>query len=291
MARYREKLAAQDRRYLLVRRKSTPSLRRKRLELGSLTASSTTPSDQKPREEKSVPYQDPRYRTLLKTKGSYMDKSELDIIDANKNKARTLAIFSAKTLEVLVESVNEGWNNSIPLLRPHISFFIAIYYIYFPFLTCEVKCGAVALNIIDRQNAYSITLTVRAIVELFQLVKREQELYQQILAFSISYDHRSTTFYRHPIHTFDFTVLEDRIRFIINKLPSDFDFEVLLLPEEFGLSQDLESYYLSRLFIELESLPKKRRSYLGIVNTGDITPNTLFTRQGGSKKPRRSAVK
>jgi hypothetical protein len=29
------------------------------------------------------------------------------------------------------------------------SFFIATYYIYFPFLTYEVKCGAAALNIAD----------------------------------------------------------------------------------------------------------------------------------------------
>jgi hypothetical protein len=29
------------------------------------------------------------------------------------------------------------------------SFFMATYYMYFPFLTCEVKCGAAALNITD----------------------------------------------------------------------------------------------------------------------------------------------
>ena len=47
------------------------------------------------------------------------------------------------------------------------SFFKATYYMYFPFLTCEVKCGAAALEIADRQNAYSMTLAVRGIVELF----------------------------------------------------------------------------------------------------------------------------
>jgi hypothetical protein len=31
-----------------------------------------TPSDQKPREEKTEPYQDPRYKTLLETKGSFI---------------------------------------------------------------------------------------------------------------------------------------------------------------------------------------------------------------------------
>jgi hypothetical protein len=93
--------------------------------------------------------------------------------------------------------------------------------VYFPFLTCEVKCGAAALDVADRQNAHSMTLAVRGVVELFRLAKREKELHQEILAFSISHDHRTvriygdypiidgnkTTFYRHPIHTFDFTAL------------------------------------------------------------------------------------
>jgi len=48
---------------------------------------------------------------------------------------------------------------------------------YFPFLTCEVKCGTAALNIVDRQNAHSITLAVRGVVRLFKLVKYEKELY------------------------------------------------------------------------------------------------------------------
>ncbi|KAK4031685.1 hypothetical protein C8A01DRAFT_41869, partial [Parachaetomium inaequale] len=50
-------------------------------------------------------------------------------------------------------------------------FFMATYYMYFPLLACEVKCGAAALEIADRQNAYSMTLAVRGIVELFRAVK------------------------------------------------------------------------------------------------------------------------
>lgn len=90
---------------------------------------------------------------------------------------------------------------------------------YFPFLTCEVKCGAAALDIADRQNAHSMTIAVRGIVELYRAVKREKELNQEIIAFSISHDHSAvriyghyavidkgeTTFYRHPIKKFDFT--------------------------------------------------------------------------------------
>ena len=95
---------------------------------------------------------------------------------------------------------------------------------YFPFLTCEVKCGAAALDIADRQNAHSMTLAVRAVVELFRAVKREDEVNQQILAFSISHDHQSVRiyghyavvdgkdakYYRHPIRKFDFTELDGK---------------------------------------------------------------------------------
>src|SRR5690606_18654870 len=95
---------------------------------------------------------------------------------------------------------------------------------YFPFLTCEVKCGAAALDVADRQNAHSMTLAVRATVELFRAVKREDEVNRQILAFSVSHDHRTvriyghyavidtkdTKYYRHPIRTFDFTELDGK---------------------------------------------------------------------------------
>jgi hypothetical protein len=32
---------------------------------------------------------------------------------------------------------------------------MATWRMYFPFFTCEVKCGAAALDIADRQNAHS----------------------------------------------------------------------------------------------------------------------------------------
>jgi hypothetical protein len=95
---------------------------------------------------------------------------------------------------------------------------------YFLFFTCKVKCGAAALNVADRQNAHSITLAVRGVVKLFRLVKRKKELYREILAFSVSHDHRTvriysyypvinrkrTTFYRHPIREFSFTELDGK---------------------------------------------------------------------------------
>jgi hypothetical protein len=101
---------------------------------------------------------------------------------------------------------------------------MATYYIYFPFITYEVKCGAAALNIADRQNTHSITLAVRGIIKLFRLIKREKELYREILAFLISHDHRTvriyshypvingpkTTFYRHLIREFSFAELDSK---------------------------------------------------------------------------------
>jgi hypothetical protein len=68
---------------------------------------------------------------------------------------------------------------------------------YFRFLTCEVKCGTVALDVADKQNAHSMTMAVKGIVELFRLVKREPEVHRQILAFSISHDHRTVRIYGH----------------------------------------------------------------------------------------------
>ena len=72
-----------DMEHILARKKS---LGRKR----SNSATSTTPSDQKPREEKSAPYRDSRYETLLETKGSFMVKSNLDVINTSKILCRTL---------------------------------------------------------------------------------------------------------------------------------------------------------------------------------------------------------
>jgi hypothetical protein len=212
--------------------------------------------------------------------------------------AEDLAIMGATKLKCLIENVNEAWTGSIPVEGPRpqpdysvgfrrsafaeeqlnkldplvgsvfdTSFFVATYRMYFPFLTCEVKCGAAALDIADRQNAHSMTVAVRSVVELYRAVKREKELNREILAFSISHDHRSVriyghypvingdkaTFYRHPIKTFDFTSEEGkdkwtaykftknvydiwmpvhlkRICSAIDQLPPSLDFQVFQRP-------------------------------------------------------------
>jgi hypothetical protein len=385
---------------LLARKKSAQSLRRKRSESGLSAPSSTTPSDQKPREEKSAPYKNPQYELVLNTKGAFMDESELDISDASKrlcqnllaieqtvpqetlfdddvfkdacrnlqgkNEARVIQDISRlivpsaealalrnKGLKHLAESVNEGWNNSVPLtstrpqpdysvgfklgaftkdqhdkISPIIgdwasgdqSFFMATYYMYFPFLTCEVKCGAAALEIADRQNAHSMTLAVRAIVELFRLVGRENEVHRQVLAFSISHDHRSvriyghypvidrkdTTYHRHPIREFSFAELDGkekwaayrftknvyntwmpdhlkRIREVIDQLPSELNFEVPPLSEATGLSQALESHHLVQSESDAASLVDQA-SQSSNANQQGVTPDTSFTGPGKRRK-------
>ena len=90
---------------------------------------------------------------------------------------------------------------------------------FFPFLTSEIKCGNEALNIADLQNAHGAAVAANAVVELYRLVSRQDELHQKILTFSVSRDHRAvricghydlingkdTSFYRHPIRNFDIT--------------------------------------------------------------------------------------
>lgn len=366
-----------------ARKKSSSNLSRKR----SKSATTITPSDQKPRDEKSTPYKDSRYPLLLETKGSYMsagpdiaNESEIlcqTLLDSNqpipqnsvfddvvfkrtcenienKNEARVIQDISrlivpsveqialwTENLKHLIESVNEGWNNSIPLtptrpqpdysvgfrrkafsnsqlskLSPFIgdfiagdqSLFMATYYMYFPFLACEVKCGNAQLDIADRQNAHSMTLAVRAIVELFRLVKCEKELHRQILAFSVSHDNQSvriyghypeingkdTEYYRYRIRSFDFVELGGREKWAayrftkniydlwvpshfkkicsaIDKLPSDLNFDIPLLPE----ASDSTSRPLDQ-----ESQADDQQ---------EATPDTSFTELQGTKRRKEAA--
>ena len=71
------------------------------------------------------------------------------------------------------------------------------YYMHFPFLICEAESGNSGLDIADRQNLHSMTLAVRAIVELFRLINRTEELNRDVLAFSISPNQRNVRIYGH----------------------------------------------------------------------------------------------
>ena len=207
----------------------------------------------------------------------------------------------------MIETVDESWIKSIPLVkgpRPQPDFAVGIRpsaftsdqlkklqpsigdwqttsrlvatdEMYFPFLTSEVKCGNEALNIADRQNAHSAAVAANAVVELYRLVSRQDELNQKILTFSISHDNETvrmyghyalikeenTLFQRHPIKKFDFTsesgeekwtsykftmnVLEmfhpihhERICSAVDQLPNPEDFAV----ESFSQQSNFESF-------------------------------------------------
>ena len=144
--------------------------------------------------------------------------------------AMNLAISGAKHLCHLYETVTESWSSMIEyegtLPQPDysvgfgrsaftreqlnkfepfvgklgsdfVNYFMATPQMYFPFLTCEVKSGAVDLRIADRQNAQSMSIALRALVVLFRLVKRETELDRKILAFSVSHNDSAVRIYGH----------------------------------------------------------------------------------------------
>ena len=221
--------------------------------------------------------------------------------------AEILYLRGATNLEHLIETVDEGWIKSIPLIkgpRPQPDFavglkssaftseqlrklypsigdwqttscLVATDEMYFPFLTSEVKCGNEALNIADRQNAHSAAVAANAVVELYRLVSRQDELNQKILTFSISHDNeavrmyghyalikgKTTLFYRHPIDKLDFTrkdgkekwtpytftrnvydkfypIHHERICSAVDQLPNPEDFAV----DSFSQQSNLESF-------------------------------------------------
>ena len=268
--------------------------------------------------------------------------------------AQTLATYGATHLNHLYETTNEGWNSvfSFPLhktrpqpdfsmgfgwsaftqeqrnkLKPFvgepgskvITYFMATTRMYFPFLTCEVKCGAAALDIADRQNAHSMSVALRALVVLFRSVKREKELDREILTFSISHDHRSvrmyghysviegdkTTFYRHPIREFSFTEQDGRekwttLKFVknvydhhsskvhklicsaIDDLPAGINFD---LSQSASFSQSTPQ---SSQQSNAESVVDEYDSQLSFSGSQELTPNTSFTQtnEPAFKKPK-----
>ena len=264
--------------------------------------------------------------------------------------AETLATYGATQLDRLIEGVNEGWTGNIavegPLPKPDYSvgfrrsafsdeqlkkldkligsvfensLFVATYRMYFPFFTCEVKCGTAALDIADRQNAHSMTVAVRALVELFRSVKREKELDREILAFSVSHDHRSvriyghypviegdkTTYYRHPIHEFSFTALDGKEKWTAYKFVKNvYDHHSLKLHKmicsgiddlpagiSFDLSQSasfFQSTPQSSQQSNTESTLGEDDSQSSFLASQEVTPNTSFTQtaERASKKPR-----
>ncbi|PSR83222.1 hypothetical protein BD289DRAFT_436336 [Coniella lustricola] len=166
-----------------------------------------------------------------------------------------------------------------------------------------------------------MTLAVRGVVELFPLVKRENEVDRQILAFSISHDHcsvriygyypvvgaKDTKYYRHPIHKFDFTALDGQDKWAsyrftknvyhawmpahfkkicsaIDQLPLNVDFGVATPSESIGPLQDLENAEAD--FVS--PLVDKDGQTDGASQT--TTPVTTFSKPGPAAKRMKSPV-
>lgn len=263
------------------------------------------------------------------------------------------ALLSANpNLDIAVESVDESWSNSIPITKspPHpdyaigfkrsafsddqhkklqpytgeptsSSYFMGTFYMYFPFFTCEVKCGSAGLDAADRQNLHSMTLAVRAVVELFRLVNRAEELHREILAFSISHDHEAVriwghfpviegtkiTYWRHSLRKYDFTEREGMEKwtaytFMKNVydiwMPIHFK-KISSAIDELSVKQDFEPSYGSELHIsetsglsqqlETRNLEGMHDSQLSAIDMQQPTPER--STQPDTPPPKRSKGK
>ena len=165
-------------------------------------------------------------KTCKRIRGENETKVVRDIAQLIVPSAEILADKGAEHLEILRETTNECWVNSIAFIKPpgsrpgprpqpdfglgfkrdafsrerlrklqpyigdplaDSSLIAATYNMYFPFLSSEVECGAAGLDIADRQNAYTQSVILRGLYTLFRLVGRENELHQEINGFSISH--------------------------------------------------------------------------------------------------------
>jgi hypothetical protein len=198
------------------------------------------------------------------------------------------------------------------------SSFMATWQMYFPFLTCEVKCGAAALDVADRQNAHSMTLAVRGVVELFRLVKArkgassgnprllnlarspDSENLRPLSCNRRKQDHllppsdpyvrlheldgkEKWTAYKFTKNVYDIwmpTHLK-RICSVIDDLPPDLDFEVSQQsePGESGLSQGLESHHLSDQSSHDAASLEEADSQSSRVGSRDVTPDTSLSQR------------
>jgi hypothetical protein len=77
------------------------------------------------------------------------------------------------------------------------SVFSAVADMSFPFLTFEMTCAGQALGLADRANANSMSVALRAVVELFRRAGRLPEIHREILAFSISCEPGVVRIYGH----------------------------------------------------------------------------------------------
>ncbi|KAF2005978.1 hypothetical protein P154DRAFT_570707 [Amniculicola lignicola CBS 123094] len=294
-------------------------------------------------------------KTCKSLRGENETKVILRIADLIFPSAEILADRGAKHLEILRETTNAGWINAIPFygprpqpdfglgfkreaftpeqlrkLQPFIgneledcSYIAATYNMYLPFFTSEVKCGASALDVADRQNLHSQTVSLRNLVELFRLVGRLNELHREINSYSISHSDECVriwahyvvvkgedfTFHRHSIAKFDISPTAEgdqrwkawtfvmnvfdfwvpnhfqRICSAIDMLPAVLNFEVSNMSEPQHSDPELASSRsgLSQQ-LEVYSLAEKGAMSDNQSSNQPITPDTTIAGSGNSKK-------
>lgn len=300
-------------------------------------------------------------KSCERIRGENETKVVRDIAQLIVPSAEILADRGAKHLDNLRETVNACWTNSITFVnapgsrpgpRPQPDFglgfkrdafsreqlqklqpFIgnlltdatliaATYNMYFPFFSAEVKCGAAALDVADRQNAHTQSVSLRGLHTLFRLVGREKELHREINGFSISHSdvdvriwghyavihEDDVNFYRHPIRKFDFTELNGKERWtaytfvrnvydlwlpkhfaricdIINMLPTDLNFDVSEQDPESGSSRSgLSQRFESYGLDDNQRAPSSQLSSKSSVQP--ITPETITRTESTKSKER-----
>ena len=102
---------------------------------------------------------------------------------------RTVAFSSA--------AFTQTERRKLQLIPETASLFVACHGTLFPFFTAEVKCGKEALDIADRANTNSMTIALRAVVELYRQAGEVMKVHRQTLGFSISHDDGSVRIYGH----------------------------------------------------------------------------------------------
>jgi len=243
-------------------------------------------------------------KTCKNLRGENETKVILRIAELIFPSAEILADRGAKHLEILRETTNAGWINAIPFcgprpqpdfglgfkreaftreqlqkLEPFIgneiedcSYIAATYNMYLPFFTSEVKCGASALDIADRQNLHSQTVSLRNLIELFRLVGRLNELHRVINGFSISHSDEYVriwahyvvvqgedfTFHRHSIAKFDISPTAEGDQrwkawtFVVNVLD-------LWVPDHFGRICSAIDMLPANLNLDVSDLSESQR--------------------------------
>ena len=299
--------------------------------------------------------------TCKRIRGENETKVVRDIAPLIVPSAEILADRGAKHLEILRETVNACWVNSITFIKPlgsrpgprpqpdfglgfkrdafsreqlqklqpfignlltDSTLIAATYNMYLPFFSVEVKCGAAALDIADRQNAHTQSVILRGLHTLFRLVGREKELHREINGFSISHsdvdvriwghyaviDGDDVKYYRHPIRKFDFTELNgkerwtaytfvrniynlwlpkhfERICDIIDMLPADLNFDVSEQdPESASSRSGLSQRFESYGLDDEQMIPDSQPSRQSSVRP--VTPDTTIGTESQSRKKR-----